>query len=157
MLLWFMARKTALVWCLLRAVVALLLFTWGVLQLGGGSPSSASASSGSSSSAAASASSSVSAAALPPQCLQPLNCNQSAGAPLGLGACSSACAAWQYDTFTYFTFSSLQSGLLLTSAGPGGANATIDAGRSPSQQFAYNPTVMVIAPVSAQNLCLTAQ
>ena len=108
----------------------------GVLLLGGGS---------------------AAAAPSPPQCLAPLGCNTTAGAPLALGACSSACAAWAYDTFTYFTFTSLQSGLLLTSAGPDGVNATIDVGRSSNQQFAFNPTVMVISPVSAQNLCLSAQ
>ena len=91
------------------------------------------------------------------QCLAPLACGVKPGTPLALDGCGSACASWTYDTFTFFTFTSSPSGLLLTSAGSDGSNATVDTGRSTNQQFGYNPTVMTIAPASDDSLCLTAQ
>ena len=91
-------------------------------------------------------------------CLAPAGCSAAAGAPLVALPCASVvqCSTWQYDTFTYFTFTNSASTLLMTSEGPGGVNATIEPGTSVNQQFTYNAYVPQISPASDSTLCLTA-
>ncbi len=91
-------------------------------------------------------------------CLVPLGCNGTAGTVLVTAGCnsSSKCSLWTYDTFTYFTFTSSPSDLLLT-AGAAGAAATAqnDQG-TPNQQFMYSTDAQTVSPASDSTLCLTA-
>jgi len=89
-------------------------------------------------------------------CLAPSACT-AAATPLALVSCSvaSKCLAWHFDTFTTFTFTDLATSLLLTN--PSGSLATAEPPTGgPEQQFGYQPSSMLISPVSDQSLCLTS-
>jgi hypothetical protein len=90
-------------------------------------------------------------------CLVPRACSSADGAPAALAPCAgaAACSSWAYDTYTSFTLTNVAAGTLLTSSGAGGANATVAAASSTSnQQFVIQD--QAVSPASDTTLCLAA-